>query len=78
MFAAVQDGSNNRFYKSDVTGTTWTNITSTVLNGLTANGPVGMCHVLRDGSTIVLGWIGVAFCAGTIVTVPSASADGST
>jgi len=58
MFAAVQDGSNNRFYKSDITGTTWTNITSTVLGGLTANGPVGMCHVLRDGTTIVLGWIG--------------------
>ena len=58
VFAAVQDGSSNRFYQSDVSGTTWTNITSTVLNGLTANGPVGMCHVLRDGSTIVLGWIG--------------------
>lgn len=58
MFAAVQDGSNNRFYKSDATGTAWTNITSTVLGGLSANGPVGMCHVLRDGSTIVLGWIG--------------------
>ena len=58
MFAAVQDGSNNRFYKSDSTGTTWTNITSTVLGGLSANGPVGMCHVLRDGTTIVLGWIG--------------------
>jgi len=58
MFAAVQDGSNNRFYQSDVTGMTWTNITSTVLGGLTANGPVGMCHVLRDGVTIVLGWIG--------------------
>ena len=58
MFAAVQDGANNRFYKSDATGTTWTNITTTVLNGLTANGPVGMCHVLRDGVTIVLGWIG--------------------
>jgi hypothetical protein len=58
LFAAVQDGSNNRFYRSDATGTTWTDITSTVLGGLTANGPVGMCHVLRDGSTIVLGWIG--------------------
>jgi hypothetical protein len=58
MFAAVQDGSNNRFYKSDITGTTWTNITTTVLGGLSANGPVGMCHVLRDGTTIVLGWIG--------------------
>jgi photosystem II stability/assembly factor-like uncharacterized protein len=58
MFAAVQDGSANRFYKSNSTGTTWTNITTTVLGGLTANGPVGMCHVLRDGVTIVLGWIG--------------------
>ncbi|MBP7950737.1 MAG: exo-alpha-sialidase [Verrucomicrobiales bacterium] len=58
MFAAVQDGASNRFYKSDATGTTWTNITTTVLGGLTANGPVGMCHVLRDGVTIVLGWIG--------------------
>lgn len=58
MFAAVQDGTSNRFYKSDATGTTWTNITTTVLGGLTANGPVGMCHVLRDGVTIVLGWIG--------------------
>ena len=58
MFAAVQDGSANRFYKSDTTGTTWTNVTSTVLGGLSSNGPVGMCHVLRDGTTIVLGWIG--------------------
>lgn len=58
MFAALQDGSNNSFYKSDVTGTVWTNITSTLLGGLTANGPVGMCHVLADGVTIVLGWIG--------------------
>jgi hypothetical protein len=58
MFAAVQDGSANRFYKSNSTGTTWTNITTTVLGGLTANSPVGMCHVLRDGVTIVLGWIG--------------------
>ncbi len=58
MFAAVQDGASNRFYQSDATGTTWTNITTTVLGGLTANGPVGMCHVLRDGVTIVLGWIG--------------------
>ena len=58
MFAAVQDGSNNRFYRSDASGTTWTNITTTVLGGIAANGPVGMCHVLRDGSTIVLGWIG--------------------
>jgi|GEM_PF-1349150 len=58
MFAAVQDGTSNRFYKSDATGTVWTNITTTVLGGLTANGPVGMCHVLRDNTTIVLGWIG--------------------
>lgn len=58
MFAAVQDGGANLFYKSNATGTTWTNLTSTVLGGLTSNGPVGMCHVLRDGSTIVLGWIG--------------------
>lgn len=58
MFAAVQDGSANRFYRSDAIGTTWADITSTVLGGLTSNGPVGMCHVLRDGSTIVLGWIG--------------------
>ncbi|MCE9609437.1 MAG: hypothetical protein K8R23_04345 [Chthoniobacter sp.] len=58
MFAAVQDGGANRFYKSNAAGTTWTDITSTVLGGLTSNGPVGMCHVLRDGSTIVLGWIG--------------------
>lgn len=58
MFAAVQDGANQRFYKSDGAGTAWTNITSTVLGSLTANGPVGMCHVLRDGVTIVLGWIG--------------------
>jgi len=58
IFAAVQDGSSNRFYKSNTTGTTWTNITSTVLGGLSANGPVGMCHVLRDGTTVILGWIG--------------------
>ncbi len=58
MFAAVQDGANNRFYKSDATGTTWANITTVVLGALSANGPVGMCHVLRDGVTIVLGWIG--------------------
>jgi hypothetical protein len=58
MFAAVQDGSNNRFYKSDITGATWANINTSVLGGLTANGPVGMCHVLRDGVTIVLSWIG--------------------
>ncbi len=57
-FAAVQDGNANRFYKSNTTGTTWTNITSTVLGGLSANGPVGMCHVLRDGTTVILGWIG--------------------
>lgn len=58
MFAAVQDGGTNRFYKSNATGTTWTDITTTVLGGLTSNGPVGICQVLRDGSTIVLGWIG--------------------
>ena len=58
IFAAVQDGSANRFYKSNTTGTSWTNITSTVLGGLSANGPVGMCHVLRDGTTVILGWIG--------------------
>ncbi len=58
MFAAVQDGTGNQFYKSDASGLIWSNITATVLGGLTTNGPIGMCHVLRDGTTIVLGWIG--------------------
>jgi hypothetical protein len=59
MFAAVQDGGSNKFYRSNATGTTWTDITTSVLSGgLTANGPVGMCHVLADNSTVVLGWIG--------------------
>lgn len=58
MFAAVQEGSANRFYKSDATGTTWTQITSALPGSGSANGPIGMCHVLADGQTVVLGWIG--------------------
>ena len=58
MFAAVQEGSANRFYRSDASVSSWTNITASVLGSEGANGPVGMCHVLRDGSTVVLGWIG--------------------
>lgn len=58
VFAAVQEGNANRFYRSNAAVSSWTNITSTVLGGSFANGPVGMCHVLRDGQTIVLGWIG--------------------
>lgn len=58
MFAAVQDGGANRFYRSNASGTSWSNITAAVLGGLNANGPVGMCQVLRDGVTIVLSWIG--------------------
>jgi BNR/Asp-box repeat len=58
MFAAVQNGLSDFFYKSDATGTTWTNITATVLGGFNSNGPVGMCHVLKDNTTIVLSWIG--------------------
>ena len=58
LFAAVQDGSFQRFYRSNATGTTWTNVSSTVLGGLNANGPVGMCHLLRDQTTLVCGWIG--------------------
>ncbi len=58
MFAAVQDGAANRFYKSDATGTTWTNITATLPGNASANGPIGMCQVLADGQTVLLGWIG--------------------
>ena len=58
LFAAVQDSGANRFYRSDASVSTWTNITAAVLGSSSANGPVGMCHVLRDGTTVVLGWIG--------------------
>lgn len=58
MFAAVQEGSSNRFYRSDATVSSWTNITASVVGGGSPNGAVGMCHVLRDGATVVLGWIG--------------------
>lgn len=58
VFAAVQEGNVNRFYRSDAAVSSWTNITPTVLGGASPNGPVGMCHVLRDGTTVVLGWLG--------------------
>ena len=58
LFAAVQEGNANRFYKSDATGTTWTHITPSLPGNSSANGPIGMCHVLADGQTVVLGWIG--------------------
>ncbi len=57
LFAAVQNGSQNLFFKSDAAGTSWEDITTAVLGPHSANHPVGMCHVLRDGTTIILGWI---------------------
>ncbi len=58
MFAAVEVGTEQRFYRSDTTGTMWSDITTSVRGGAFVNSPVGMCHVLRDASTIILGWIG--------------------
>lgn len=58
IFAAVQEGIHNRFFKSDPAGLNWTDITTTVLGSLTPNGPLGTCQVLSDGNTILLGWLG--------------------
>ena len=57
IFAAVEEGSQTGFYKSDPNGEKWTNITNTILGNLRPNGPLGTCQVLNDGKTILLGWL---------------------
>lgn len=58
MFAAVRERSGEFFYMSNTKGAGWKNITARILGTDFANGPVGMCHVLRDNATVVVSWLG--------------------